>query len=251
MSQDDLVNSNVLNEKDTAFKRHFDIQLEKLRSKLIRMCTLVDEQLQFALRTIDEQNTEWVKLIVERDAIVDKYDVKIEKYCQRMVALNQPVAMDLRQIMSALNINSNLERIGDIAVSIVENYSLLEDSRNIYQQTKLSEMIGIAKVMLKHSIDSYITGEPKLAEKVILSDKNLDRLNKENHKILINIMKQSPDNIEAGVVFLVISRLIERCGDHATNIAEGVIFIHEATVIRHNYESLFFNDEQEKEMEEE
>jgi phosphate transport system protein len=207
------------------------------------MCSLVDEQYQLALRSLEERNIEWAKLIIERDAIVDKYDLKIEKYCQKMVALNQPVAMDLRHIMSALNINSNLERIGDIAVNIVENYLLINKHWDLYQQTKLPEMILIARDMFKNAIDAYINGDPKLAEKVLLADKTLDALNKENHAILIELMKQSSDNIESGIVFLVLSRQIERSGDHATNIAEDVIFIHEATIIRHNYEKLFFEDD--------
>jgi phosphate transport system protein len=207
------------------------------------MCSLVDEQYQLALRSLEERNIEWAKLIIERDAIVDKYDLKIEKYCQKMVALNQPVAMDLRQIMSALNINSNLERIGDIAVNIVENYLLINKHWDLYQQTKLPEMILVAREMFKNSIDAYISGDSKLAEKVLLSDKTLDALNKENHSILIELMKQTSDNIESGIVFLVLSRQIERSGDHATNIAEDVIFIHEATIIRHNYEKLFFDED--------
>lgn len=224
-------------------RRHLDTQLDKLKVKLIKMCSLVDEQYQLALRSLEERNIEWAKLIIERDAIVDKYDLKIEKYCQKMVALNQPVAMDLRHIMSALNINSNLERIGDIAVNIVENYLLINKHWDLYQQTKLPEMILIARDMFKNAIDAYINGDPKLAEKVLLADKTLDALNKENHAILIELMKQSSDNIESGIVFLVLSRQIERSGDHATNIAEDVIFIHEATIIRHNYEKLFFEDD--------
>lgn len=228
-------------------RRHLDSQLDKLKVKVIKMCSLVDEQYQLALRSLEERNIEWAKLIIERDAIVDKYDLKIEKYCQRMVALNQPVAMDLRQIMSALNINSNLERIGDIAVNIVENYLLINKHWDLYQQTKLPEMILVAREMFKNAIDAYINGDAKLAEKVLISDKTLDALNKENHSILIELMKQTSDNIESGIVFLVLSRQIERSGDHATNIAEDVIFIHEATIIRHNYEKLFFDEEEETE----
>ncbi len=226
--------------------RHLDIQLEKLKTKVIKMCSLVDEQLQLSFRTMEEHNPEWASLVIERDALVDKYDLKIEKYCQKMVALNQPVAMDLRQIMSALNINSNLERIGDISVNIVENYMLINKHWDIFEQTKLPAMITVAKEMYKNTVDAYINDNAKLAERVLLADKLLDSLNEENHKILIDIMKQSPDYIEPGVVYLVLSRQIERGGDHATNIAEDVIFIQEATIIRHNYEKLFFDDDDEE-----
>lgn len=246
MSQEDLADTTSYKDKEYLLKRHLDVQLEKLKTKLIKMCSLVDEQMQLSYRTIEDRNPEWAKLVIERDAIVDKYDLKIEKYCQKMVALNQPVAMDLRQIMSALNINSNLERIGDIAVNLVENFLLINNHWDMFQKTKLPEMISVAKDMFKNAIDAYINDNSRLAEKVLLSDKLLDSLNKENHRILIEIMKQSPEYVESGVVYLVLSRQIERGGDHATNIAEDVIFIHEAHIIRHNYEKLFFDEDEEE-----
>ena len=101
---------------------HFEIQLGKLRTRLFKMCSLVDEQIQFALRAIEEEDLTLAESVIERDKKVDKYDVKIERICQKLFALNQPVAMDLRLIMSAMTINTNLERIGDIAVNIAENF---------------------------------------------------------------------------------------------------------------------------------
>ncbi len=102
-------------------ERQFEIQIEKLKTRLIKMCSLVDEQVELALKAVDEENTELADLVIERDAKVDKYDVKIEKICQKIFALSQPVAADLRLIMSALTIDTNLERIGDLAVNIAEN----------------------------------------------------------------------------------------------------------------------------------
>ena len=228
---------------------HFEIQLGKLRTRLFKMCSLVDEQIQFALRAIEEEDLTLAESVVERDKKVDKYDVKIERICQKLFALNQPVAMDLRLIMSAMTINTNLERIGDIAVNISENLIRIQKKPSFLGRTKINEMPTLGKEMLRNAIDSFIQNDPKLAEKVIRTDDELDALNKENHKVLIDIMKEDKENIEAAVAFLVISRGIERIGDHATNIAEDVYFIVEAELIKHKYEKFLFSQAEEIEKE--
>ncbi|GAB6282207.1 MAG: phosphate signaling complex protein PhoU [Ignavibacterium sp.] len=226
--------------------RHFDQQLEKLKIKLIKMCSLVDEQIEFIIKVLEEDNLELAHLVIERDEKVDKFDLKIDKICQRIFALNQPVAMDLRLIMSALTINTNLERIGDIAVNIAENFIQLGHRPDFYSQTKLSEMNLFVKEMIKNSIDSFIESNPKLAEKVIQTDDVLDKLNIENTNILIDIMKEDKNNIESAIHLFEISRQLERLGDHSTNIAEEVYFIVESQMIKHNYEKYLFQDEPEE-----
>ncbi|MHB1686092.1 MAG: phosphate signaling complex protein PhoU [Ignavibacteriaceae bacterium] len=223
-------------------ERQFDIQIEKLKKKILKMCSLVDEQVEFAIKAIDENNHELAKLVIERDVKVDKYDVKIEKICQKIFALNQPVAMDLRLIMSALTINTNLERIGDIAVNIAENFLILKSKPDFISQTKYFEMASLVKEMIRNAIDSFIQNDPKLAQKVIQTDSIVDNYNIENHQILINLMKEKPDNIEPAVALLVISRQLERLGDHATNVAEDVFFIVEAQMIKHKYEKYILDD---------
>jgi phosphate transport system protein len=225
-------------------ERHFLQQLEKLKTRLIKMCSLVDEQLELALKAVDEEKPELALLVIERDNKVDKYDLKVDRICQRIVALNQPVAMDLRMIMSSLTINNNLERVGDIAANIAENFLLIKKKPAFFERIKFASMAQITTGMLKNAIDAFINGDPKIAEKVIHSEELLDRLNVENHKISIEIMKEDKDNIEAAVAFLVICRQLERIGDHATNIAEDVFFIVQAQNIRHNYEKFFFSEHQ-------
>lgn len=229
---------------------HFDIQLAKLRTRLFKMCSLVDEQVLFALRAFEEEDITLAENVIARDKKVDKYDVKIEKICQKLFALNQPVAMDLRLIMSAMTINTNLERIGDIAVNIAENFVLIKKKPAFLERTTINSMSSLVKEMLRNAIDSFITNDPKLAEKVIRADDQLDALNSENHRILIEIMKEDKENIEAAVALLVTSREMERIGDHATNIAEDVYFIVEAELIKHKYEKFFLTqvEEAEKEM---
>jgi phosphate transport system protein len=223
--------------------RQFDQQLEKLKTRILKMCSLVDEQVELAIRVVEENDSSLIDTVIEKEKKVNKYDLKIDKICQKIFALNQPVAMDLRLIMSALTINTNLERMGDIAVNIVENSRLIDKKPEWFNQTKFNEMAKIAREMIKLSIDSFIQDDAKLAKKVIETDEVLDNHNKENHKILIEIMKQNPDNIQSAVALLVMCRQLERLGDHATNIAEDVYFIVEARMVKHKYEKLFFIEE--------
>lgn len=225
-------------------ERLLDEHLEKLKTRVIKMCSLVDEQVQFAIKAVEDDNLELAQSVIDRDKKVNKYDVKIDKICQRIFALAQPVAMDLRYIMSSLTINSNLERIGDIAVNISENVILIKKKPEFYHDTRLEEMFTLTKRMLKNSIDAFINGNPEIAKDVIKTDDIVDKLNAENYKVLKSLMKQSPDNIEGAVALLVISRELERLADHATNIAEDVFFIVEAQLIKHKYEKFIFGDEE-------
>ena len=165
-------------------ERLLDEHLEKLKTRIIKMCSLVDEQVQFAIKAVEENDMELAQSVIDRDKKVNKYDVKIDKICQKIFAIAQPVAMDLRYIMSSLTINSNLERIGDIAVNIAENIILIKKKPEFYTDTKLEEMFNLSKRMLKNSIDAFIGSNPELAKEVILTDDVVDNLNAENHQIL-------------------------------------------------------------------
>jgi len=229
-------------------QRLLDEHLDKLKTRIIKMCSLVDEQVQLAIRSVVEENIELANTVIEMDKKVNKFDVKIDKICQKIFALSQPVAMDLRYIMSSLTINNNLERVGDIAVNIAENIIMIKHKPDFYSKTKLEEMFKIVQQMLKNAIDSFITENAELAKKVIFSDDIIDKMNAENHRILKDLMKQSPDNIEAAVALLVISRELERLADHCTNIAEDVFFIVEAQMIKHKYEKYLFGEDEEEEV---
>lgn len=223
-------------------ERYLDEYLEKLKKRVIKMCSLVDEQVNLAIQAIREDNLQLANLVIEQDRKVDKFDLKIDKICQKIFALTQPVAIDLRFIMSSLRLNTDLERIGDYAVNIVENLLIIKKKPEFYSQTKLEDLFNKTSIILKNAIDSYINGNAELAKSVIFADEEIDRLNSENHVILKNIMKQNPDNIEGAVALLVISRELERIADHSTNIAEDVFFIYEAQLIKHKYEKYFFGE---------
>jgi len=224
-------------------ERLLDEHIEKLKTRVIKMCSLVDEQVESAIKSVEDENLELAQQVIEKDTKVDKYDNKIDKICQKIFALTQPVAMDLRLIMSSLTINNNLERIGDIAVNIAEYAIMMKNKPAFLPQTNLEEMFKVSKQMLKDAIDAYIGGNETLAKSVIEADDKLDQLNFDNHKILIEIMKQNPDNIEPGIALLVMSRQLERLGDHCTNIAEDVFFIVEARLVKHKYEKFLFADD--------
>ena len=214
-------------------ERPIDIQLEKLRNKLIKMCSLVDEQVNFAIKSFEENNGDLALLVIERDSNVDKYDNKIEKTCQKIFALNHPVALDLRLIMSALKINTNLERISDRSVNIARIFNNLGSKPDFFNKLHFNEISKLAKQMLKYAIDSYIYSDAETAKRIIGIDNKLDELVKLDSKLLVNIMKESNSNIEPGLLTFSLLQELERIGDHSTNIGEEVYFIVKAESIRH------------------
>jgi phosphate transport system protein len=231
-------------------ERQFEIHLGKLRTRIIKMSSLVEEQMELAIRAINEENLELTNLIIEREEKVNKLDRKIERTCQKIIALSQPVAIDLRLVLSALTINTNLERLGDLAKNIARSFQTLKKKPEFLDTTLYSEMTIIVKKMIKDAIDSFNNNDAALAKKVIESDVQLDSLFAENRKIIIDIMKKNPATIDEALNILEISRHLERAGDHSTNIAEDVYFIVEAQLIKHKYEKYIFSEFEEDEEEE-
>lgn len=223
-------------------ERLFDVYIEKLKTRLIKMSSLVEEQVELAIKSVEEENNEFAKLVIEREDKVNKYDRKIEKFCQKIIALNQPVAMDLRLIISALTINTNLERVGDLARNIALRQPKLKPKPSFYRNTKIQEMIIIAKEMLHNSIDAFNSEDSELAKEVVKKDSELDVLFVENKELLIDFMKSNVEDIEKAVELLEICRHLERLGDQATNIAEDVIFIVDAKLIKHKYQKYIYDD---------
>ncbi|MCK9281301.1 MAG: phosphate signaling complex protein PhoU [Melioribacteraceae bacterium] len=224
-------------------ERPFDIQLEKLKTKLYKMCSLVDEQVEYAIKSLEDMNPELAKIVLERDSKVDKYDDKIERVCQKLFALNQPVAMDLRYVMSALKINSNLERVGDLAVNIAHLSIEIYDPLEIYQQINFREISYLTKFMIKNAIDSFIRGDAELARQVLSTDDKLDELVQSASDIIVQRMKLSKDFIDQGLKIYSILQEMERLGDHATNISEEVYFIVKAQSIKHRSHDFDDSDE--------
>lgn len=218
-------------------ERSFDIQIEKLKTKIIKMCSIVDEQIGLAINSILNNDKTLADSVIEMEEKVDKFDVKIERICQKLFALNQPVAMDLRLIMSALKINSNLERMGDLASNIARNSKDLSKYPDFIKRINFEEIARTVREMTKKSFDSFINSDTELAKNVISSDNQLDNLVNKDSKILIEIMKEKSENVENALIIHSVLQEIERIGDHAVNISEEVYFILKAQSLKHRNEN--------------
>lgn len=225
-------------------ERHFDQQIDKLKTRLIKMCSLVNEQVEMAVRAIEEVDTELADFVVERDKKVDKYDVKVDKICMKLFALNQPVAMDLRLIMSSLTINTNLERVGDLASNIARFAKEIKSKPEYFDELQFRDIANMAMEMVRIAIDSFIQNDPELAKNVLEMENKLDEMVHNNHKILIEIMKRNCDYIDTAVKIYTVLNHFERLGDHSTNIAEDVFFIVEAQNIKHRYYDILFSEDE-------
>ncbi|MCI0707656.1 MAG: phosphate signaling complex protein PhoU [Ignavibacteriae bacterium] len=214
--------------------RHFELELDHLRTLLIRMGSLVEEQIDLGVRAIIESNESLANIVMERDKKVDEFDNEIDKQCMRIFALTQPVAVDLRLLMAALKINNELERIGDIAVNLAERVGPLTPYADYVKKTSISLMATGARGMVKDAIDSFVNNDPKLAKKVLESDDHIDNLDREIFNLMVAHMKESPKQVEPASHVMILSRHIERLADHATNIAEDVIFLVNAKIIKHH-----------------
>ena len=215
--------------------RRFDEELDQLKTRLIRMGSIVQEQVELTLRSLETMNRDLAKLIIEKDTRVDEMDIKIDKQCMRIFALQQPVAMDLRLIMSALKINNNMERISDLAVNIAERVESLYALPDILSQTKLLRMATYAMEMVVKSFDSFINNDVQLARQVLKMDDEVDLYDRENFRILIDIMTKDSSYIVPCSHLLMVNRNIERLADQATNIAEEVVFVIDAEIIKHQH----------------
>ncbi len=216
--------------------RHFEEEFEYLRSRLLRMASLVDEQITTSLQALFTADITLATAVIERDEKVDAMDLKIDKQVERMFILTQPLAGDLRFNLAALAINKELERAGDIAVNIAEHIAPLAPHMHLLDRYPFRPMADRARAMLRDTIDAFVYGDAELARKTIPGDDEVDNLERQIFKQVIQDLKQHPELAEPLVHLLYILRHIERLADHATNIAEDVVFMVEAKMIKHHGE---------------
>ncbi len=212
---------------------YLEEEIDKLKTKVIKMGSLVEEQIDFSLRCLFENNTGLGKIVIERDSKVDSYDVKIDKLCQRIFALTQPVAVDLRLIMSALKINNDLERMGDIAVNIVERADSLTGHVDLLIEAGVKEMSEKVTIMVKKTLDSIVNNDHELAVGIIKYDDVIDNFEREIFEKLIIKMESDKTLIRPCVSAATVVRNLERLADHSTNIAEEVVFLVDSKIIKH------------------
>lgn len=214
-------------------QKHFETELESLKTSILKMSSFVEEMVENAFLALETSDLELCKKIKARDREIDAYDNLIKTQCENILALFQPFAIDLRFILTALMVNHQLERCGDIAVNITQRVKPLMDYKDLVIETKVMEMGSVAKQMFKEAIDSFIHRDAKLAEQIGNKDNIVDNYNKNIFKFLIDKMKSNNELIEPAAHLMILSRHIERLADHSTNIAEDVVFMVNAKIITH------------------
>ena len=214
-------------------QEHYTQEIEDLKTNLFKMAALVDEQIERAMKSLQENDLEIIKGIKAKDHEIDAYDNLIKTQCENILAIFQPVASDLRYIMSVIMVNANLERCGDIAINISRRVKRTSEHHNLLIESNLIEMSKIARQMVKDSIDSFINLDLDLANKSLSEDESVDEINRAAFRFFIAKMQENPSLIEPCSHLIVLSRLIERLADHATHISENLIFYVEAKLIAH------------------
>lgn len=214
-------------------QRHFESEIEDLKTAIIKMASLVDEQVENSFKYMEAVDADLYKFVKNKDVEVDAYDNLIMAQCENILALYQPVASDLRFILTAIKIDSQLERCGDIAVNIIQRVKKINDFDNLLHELKILEMGKTAREMARDAITSFVNRDTGLANNVISKDDIVDKFNKTIFKSLVEKMQDDPQYINACSHLIVLCRQIERLADHATNIAEDVVFLVEAEIISH------------------
>lgn len=216
--------------------KHLQREIENLKKKLLLLSTTVEECVVRAVRSVEKNNEELAQRVFADDETVDTMEIEVEEDCLKILALHQPVAVDLRFIVAVLKINNDLERIGDLAVNIAERSVVLATMPGFPVTSKLPAMCEKAVVMLKNCLDSLVNMDSKLALSVCAADDDVDALYREIFEKVKTGIIEHPDTIDGYMQILSISRHIERIADHATNIAEDVVYMIEGDIIRHRTE---------------
>lgn len=213
---------------------HFQEQLEVLKERLLVMGGLAEERVRAVVEALVERNVDLVDAVQMGDEPINSLHIEVDNRCFKLLALHQPMAADLRAIVAGVKINTDLERVGDLAVNIAEAVRRYLLHPPVKQLIDIPRMAEIAQRMLRDALDSFVRRDVDLAQAVLNEDDKLDALKTQVFRELLTYMLQDPGTIEPGLDLILISRHLERIGDHATNIAEDVIFMVSARDVRHN-----------------
>jgi phosphate transport system protein len=214
--------------------RHFQEELETMQSRLLEMGGLAEERVRAAVRGLTTRDAGLIEKVMRGDEPVNRLHIEVDERCFRLLALYQPMATDLRAIVAAVKINSDLERVGDLAVNIAEAATRYVTHPPVKKLIDIPQMGDIAQSMLRDSLDSYVKRDTTLAQHVLNEDDELDGLKTQVFRELLTYMLHDPSTVEPALDLILISRHLERIGDHATNIAEDVIFMVSALDVRHH-----------------
>jgi phosphate transport system protein len=217
-------------------ERHFETEMQGLKNRLLSMGAMVEERVHQAVLALMERKPATAERIIAGDQEVNDLQIEVDDRCLKLLALQQPMASDLRLITAAMKINADLERIGDQAVNIAENSLKLMNAAPLKPIIDLPRMARIAEAMTRDSLDAFVRKDAGLARAVLARDDEVDELKDHIFRVLLTYMMADPGTIERALSLILISRNLERIADHATNIAEDVIFVVEAKDVRHHHE---------------
>ena len=213
--------------------RHFHEELDALKQTLLAMGGLVEDQIRRVMRALIDRDSQLAQEVIERDRQVNAWDVEIDEKCVELLALHQPTAIDLRFITTTLKIVTDLERIGDQAVNIAQRALELNREPQLKPYVDLPRMAEKAQRMVKESLDAFVSRDTALAREVCAEDSEVDALREQVFRELLTFMMEDPRTIPRAIRLILISRFLERVADHATNIAEMVIYMVESKMVRH------------------
>ena len=213
--------------------RHFQDELDELKRRLLEMGGLAEDRLQLSVKGIVDRDLAVIDWVLGGDSDINKLHVEIDDRCVKLLALHQPMAVDLRSIVAAVKINTDLERVGDLAVNIVEAGQRYLQHPPVKELIDIPRMATLAQTMLRDALDAYVRRDLELAHSVLTADDRLDSLKSQVFRDLLDYMLHDQSTIEAALDLILISRHLERVGDHATNVAEDVIFMVTAKDVRH------------------
>jgi phosphate transport system protein len=214
--------------------RHFQEELEHLKTRLLEMGGLAEDRVRAAVESLVSRDTATVAQVLTGDGPINQLHIEIDSRCFTMLALHQPMAVDLRAIVAAVKINTDLERVGDLAINIAEAATRYLKHPPVKELIDIPRMASIAQTMLRDALDAYVRRDTEMAQAVLNEDDALDALKTQVFRELLTYMLSDPTKIEPALDLILISRHLERIGDHATNVAEDVIFMVTARDVRHH-----------------
>jgi len=217
-------------------RQHFEEALQALKSRLLSMAALVEERVHRAIRGLIERRAELAQGVAAGDEEVNELQIEIDDRCLKLLALQNPMAGDLRLVTAAMKINADIERIGDQAVNIAEYALKLIRLPLLKPLIDIPRMAEMAERMTRDSLDAFVRKDAVLARNVLARDDEVDELKDQLFRELLTYMMADPGTIERALALILVSRSLERIADHATNIAEDTIFIVEAKDVRHHHE---------------
>ena len=217
-------------------RHHFEEELQALKNRLLTMGALVEERVHQAVRSLIDRRLDEAEAVIAADKEVNDLQIDIDDRCLKLLATQSPLAIDLRLITAAMKINADLERIGDQAVNIAENVIKLLPQPPLKPLIDIPRMAELAQQMTRDALDAFVKKDPALARDVLRRDDEVDSLKDQVFRELLTYMMADPGTIQRALSLILISRNIERIADHATNVAEDVIFVVEAKDVRHHHE---------------